>query len=278
MNKTFQPAAALRSLAATAALLALAPAGWAAGSVEFQAWSGAGNSDAPLLSVGGSLSDVQTLGKNSYADNPSLMYSGWAHVGAWYNFQVATTADITLTLTPTLASANFAPGLTLWASGSSAFDGGTESDEFAVNGWGSPHSLNVAGQVGDVGTAWLSGSNGNIQQTLAYALTGPSHASSTTGWGENLVQGVNDVRKDNSFATGVSGTAVGNSISMTVSGVKAGWYTIFIGGANNALATSASYNLGVSAVAAVPEPGTWALMFGGLAAVAGLQRRRRPAR
>lgn len=276
--KTFQPPFTLRGLAAAASLFAIAQTASAAGSVEFQSWSGAGNSDAPLLAVGGTISDVQTLGKNSYADNPSLKFSAWAHVGAWYNFQLAATADVTIALTPTIAGTSFAPGVTVWASGASAFDGGTESDEVATNGWGSPHSLNIAGRVGDYGTAWLSGSYGNIQQTLAYALTGPSHASSTTGWTESIVSGVNDLRTDNSFATGVGGTASGNSLSLTLSGVRAGWYTLFIGGSDNSLATSAGYALDVSAVAAVPEPGSWALMLGGLAAAGALHRRRRPAR
>ena len=215
------------------------------------------------------------LSKNGYSDNPDLMNSAWAHAGGspWYAFQVLTTTDVTLDLTPKTAGANFNPGLTVWATGSSAFNGGSDNiEEGTNNGWGAPHSFNATGQVGDDGTLWMSGANGNVLQTLAYAVTGPAHTdAANNGWGEVINSGVNDISIDNTFEQGVTGTATGNSIQLNFTQLKAGWYLAYFNGTNNAL-TSAAYNFSVTA-APVPEPSTWLLMLAGLGVAAMVRRR-----
>jgi PEP-CTERM motif len=248
----------------------------AAAAVNVHAW-GTGPTN-PSLSIGGTITATHTLSKSNYGDNPSLMNSAWAHAGGtpWYAFQLTSLADVSIDLTPTNASAAFNPGLTLWATGNAIFNGGLESIETGNNGWGAPHSFNATGQIGDAGTLWGSGANGNLRQTLAYAVTGPAHTdASLNGWGEVINQGVNDISIDNTFEQGITGTAAGNSIHLNVNKMAAGWYVAFIGGTNNAL-TSANYQLSVSAAAPVPEPETWALGLAGLA-VLGWARARRTA-
>jgi hypothetical protein len=262
-------------LTLAAALVSLAAAGAHAQAVEMHDW-GNGLGSAPTLNIGSSISAVQSLAKSNYGDNPQLMNSAWAHAGGapWYAFQLTSTGNVNIDLTPVTADASFNPALTLWATGSSIFNGGSEEIETGTNnGWGAPHSFNAVGQVGDNGTKWASGAAGNIQQTLAYAVTGPSHTdSSQNGWGEVINAGVNDISTDNTFENGVTGTATGNSIHMTVNNMAAGWYVVFMGGNNNAL-SSANYQLTLTA--AVPEPEGWALMLAGLGVVASVVRRTR---
>lgn len=265
----------IKHILSAVALLSAAGQALAADAVDFRNWGTDGS--APLLAAGGSISAVQAMAKSNYSDNPGLMFSAWAHAGGtpWYTFQLASTADVSIDLTPVTAGANFAPGLTLWASGSQKFDGGSEGIETGNNGWGDPHSFNVVGQIGDFGTKWMSGTNGNMLQTLAYAVTGPAHTdSSTTGWGEVINQGVNDISTDNTFEQGVTGTASGNQIHLQVKQLQAGWYTLYIGGTDNSK-SSASYNLDVTAVAAVPEPASLGLMLAGMGLLALRRSRRR---
>ncbi|MBI4694449.1 MAG: hypothetical protein HY749_10550 [Gammaproteobacteria bacterium] len=143
-----------------------------------------------------------------------------------------------------VAGTNFNPGLTLRTSGASRFDGGTGNlDEIASNGCNAPHSFNAVGQIGDAGTAWQSGALGNQLETLAYAVTGPSHSDpDTTGWGETFGAGVHDVSVDDRYEHGIGGTANAgaNRLELTVTGAHAGWYTLFIGGTNQSLSAPAS--------------------------------------
>lgn len=270
---------ALRSTLLTAAITAAfslaAPTASAANSISFKPW-GDGAGTAPELSVGETLSVTKSgVGANNYADNPSLLNSAWAHSGGspWYTFFLTGEADVSISLTPTDgAGVEFNPGMTVWASGSSKFDGGTGNfDDVAANGWNSPHSMNVVGQIGDAGTLWSTGEYGNQIETLAYAVTGESHAASENGWGETISTGLHDVSIGNTFENGVSGSAIGNSIYMNFTRMKSGWYTIFFGGTNSDY-TAKSYNLSVSAV---PEPGSWAMMMGGLGLLGALARRRK---
>jgi hypothetical protein len=133
----------------------------------------------------------------------------------------------------------------------------------------------MIGQIGSPGTLWSNGEYGNQLETLAYAITNTALNGAGNGWGDTIVAGVvNDVSSSNTFENGVSGSAVGNSIYMKFSSMQSGWYTVFFGGTNSDY-TSTSYNLSVSAVAAVPEPGTWAMMVAGLGVLGALARRRR---
>lgn len=251
----------------------------AANAITQQAWNG-GAGVAPAIGLGDTITASKALPQSNMADNPLLSNSAWAHAGGspWYSFQLTTTADLLIHLDPANPAVSFAPGLTLWTSGANNFDGGTGNlDEVASNGWNAPHSFNAFGQIGDPGTFWMSvdpvhGVLGNQLETLAYASTGPAHDASETGWGETITPGVHDVSVDDLYEHGIGGSAIGNSILLTVHGAQAGWYTLFIGGTNNALA-SQSYGLSVSAV---PLPAPAGLMLGALGVLgAGLRKRKR---
>lgn len=254
------------------------PSAFAANAITFKAW-GNGAGTAPTLDVGGSLSVTKSgVGASNYADNPSLLNAAWAHSGgsSWYTFFLANEADVTLSLLPTDGPGTvFNPGVTVWASGDSKFNGGTGNfDDVSANGWNSPHSFNAVGQIGDAGTLWSTGSYGNQLETLVYAVTGETHLAAENGWGEDILQGVHDVSVSNTFEEGITGSAVGNSITLQFSKMKSGWYTVFFGGTNNDL-TAVSYDMSVSAAAAVPEPESYAMLLAGLAVIGAMARRRR---
>lgn len=231
------------------------------------------------VGVGQTISALHNgLKNNGYSDGSTLMNSAWAHTGGtpWYAFEVLNTSNVNIDLTPNVAGTNFNPGLTIWAT-NGLFNGGLENIESGTNnGWGAPHSFNATGKIGDDGTLWMSGSNGNVAQTLAYAVTGAAHTSrNDNGWGEVINSGVNDVSIDNTFEQGVTGTATGNSIHLAFNQLKAGWYLAYFNGTNT-LTSGAAYNFSVSSLAAtpaVPEPSAWLLMLAGVGVTVALRRR-----
>lgn len=287
----------LLGAAVAGAFVLAAGSAMAADAVDFRDWS---NVSAGYYDIGIGDTLIKTgasLSKSSYADNPALRQSAWAHAGGtqWYTFHLTEAADVSINLSASVAGTNFNPGLTIWTSGNTPFDGGTGAGganhtEIAANGTKSPHSFNAVGSIGDPGTLWQSGSNGNQLATLAYAITGPSHLATDsylatvnkvqttvtgTGWGENILTGVH--AKDYAgYADGVTGQADAgaNFLSLSFAGLHSGWYTMYIGGTNNALA-AAAYDLSVSAVAAVPEPESYAMFLAGLGIMGALARRRR---
>jgi len=231
-----------------------------------------GNASA-LSAPGGTLiASDGSASPNSYTDNAFLKNSAWAHTGAWWNFELTFATDVKVKVVADTAS-DFAPGFTVWATGADEFNGGTtnptEESDVGIN---APHSFNATGDIGDRGTLWMSGSLGNIQETLGNAIAGPrSYSSSQTGWGEVMTAGANDLSLTNDFESGVSGSVGQGMAELLFSNLQPGWYTIFVGGTDGSLGGS-PFTLSVSAV---PVPAAVYLFGSAVVGLAGLRRRRR---
>ncbi len=195
---------------------------------------------------------------SSYSDNPALDNSSWAHTGSWYTFHNHDAGNVSIMVR---GDSGFAPGVSVWASGGAEFDGGTTSfgGEISTAGFGTPHSFNSTGAMGDSGTLWMAdGLGGNMKETLGYAVSGPSHA--VGGWGESIINGAHDVSLTNTFESGVSGGVGANHASLSFDGLSAGWYTVYVGGTNHSL-SGGEFDV---VITAVPEAETWAMLLIGL--------------
>lgn len=254
----------------SAAWLLAAANAHAAGAVTIQSWDGGSNTLAP----GSSLVASGASGNNSaFTDNPALNNSSWAHTGAWWNFQLTGTATTTVSVTAQ-SGTDFWPGMTVWASGANAFDGGTTSfgGEVSTAGFGTPHSFNSTGTLGDSGTLWMqNGQGGNMLETLAYGVGNSGiNYSGSTGWGESILSGVHDVSATDTFEGGITGTFSDGSVDVVFTDLAAGWYSVYVGGTNNA-SGGGLYDLQVSAV---PVPAAGLLFGSAILGMVGVARRR----
>jgi hypothetical protein len=242
---------------------------YAAGAVALQTWDGGINA----LGPGGAISVTGYAGNNSaYTDNPLLNYSSWAHTGAWWNFQLTGAATTTVRV-QAQAAQDFWPGFSIWASGASAFDGGTTGfgAELSSAGFGTPHSLNSTGALGAAGTLWMqNGQGGNMLETLGYAVSNAVAYSGITGWGETISQGAHDVSLTNLFESGISGSTGNNFAELVFNNLQSGWYTIYVGGTKQASA-GGRYDIDVSA-SVVPLPAAVYLLGAGFVGLLGLAR------
>jgi len=248
------------SLIAAVALFG-ANAAQAANAVVPKTWSGNNYLDAGSTTITGSGAG---LNKQGFTTNPALNYSAWAHAGHWFNFENKLDgADVSVTVTGT---GGIVPGLSVWATGASTFDGGSLDylgDGSSTTGWASPHSFNATSSLGNFGTLWMtSGHGGNALETLGYAVANPNvnYGSGVTGWGETILSGAHDVSLTNAFESGVSGNTGAQMVSLAFNDLAAGWYTLYIGG-TDATSANGGYDL---VVTAVPEAETWAMLLAGL--------------
>ncbi len=216
------------------------------------------NNQNQIMQAGGSITDTDgTSNQNSYTDNPSLANSAWGHAGAWYSFMTHEAADTTISVSSD-ALGTLAPAFTVWASGSSSFDGGT-TDSFEtsnITGGNVPHDFNVTGALGDDGTNWMrAGGGGNLLETLGYANSGIGHSANETDWGETIAHGAHDVSLTNLFENGITGSVAPGYAELVFTDLQPGWYAIFVGGADSSL-PGGGYDLTVnSSVSSVPVPG-----------------------
>ncbi|MCB1745076.1 MAG: pyruvate-binding protein [Gammaproteobacteria bacterium] len=253
-----------------------APATQAADAVAIQLWDEGPGLEA--LGPGGMLSAVGMPGNNSaYTDNPNLNYSSWAHTGAWWNFELTGAATTTITL-QAQSGQDFWPAMSIWASGDQRFDGGTTGfgNETSSASFGTPHSFNATGAMGNPGTLWMSdGEGGNMLETLAYAVShvsvaGGYGAATPTGWGERIDAGVHDVSLDDLFESGISGHVTDHLVEVVLADLQPGWYTIYVGGSNHASA-GGLFDLSVSAV---PVPAAVYLLAPAILGLFGIARGR----
>jgi hypothetical protein len=265
--------ARLRRCALALGLMLAAERGHAAGAVGFNNWDGALPSETvqagESASATGDGAGFGGLG-SSMAGNPSLLGSAWAHTGDWWNLYLGASDSVSITVTARDAE-QLSPGLAVWASGASVFDGGTTSfgEGPSYAGFGTPHSFNAYAALGSPGTLWMQqGQGGNMQEFLGYAISGPSYAG-PTGWGETITHGAHGV-VSSSYASAIGGSVAPGLAQLVLSDVQSGWYTIYVGGTDHSLA-GGLFDLTVTSV---PEPGTALLLGFGLAGLAASRRRR----
>lgn len=254
-------------------MLALASGSAAAsGAVTMTPFDGGDNQ---LASYGDSISATSQFGSAaSFSSEPLLNYSANGLTGAWYTFNTTNVFDVSINVTS--QGPELSPAMSVWASGTSPFDGGTHFWGGEVSSVGLPaaFTFNAVEQLGNPGTAWMQdGGGGNMLETLAYASTGPSFVngfscpysgcptSGPTGWGEDIYFGVHDVSNTNDFESGVSGNLALGMAELTFTDMQPGWYTVFVGGA---YAGQAGDLYDVTITSAVPEMETWAMMLAGM--------------
>jgi len=238
------------------------------------AWVGSDN----VLGAGETITNTAAnSSKNGWVGNRALNNDAWGMFGSWLSFQLTSAA--TTTVTATANAATNAPAFTLYRTDVSWIPTGTGA---TVPNWlvpgqtsggasGTVHDMSQVAQAGQGGLIW--GTNNTpggpgVVETLGYANSGNSFASNT--WGQAVNAGANDVSIDNLYESGVSGAVGAGFASLTLNNLAAGWYTIFVSGANTSLAGSP---IDVS-VSAVPVPGAVWLFGSALVGLVGASRRK----
>ncbi len=189
-----------------------------------------------IMHAGASISaSNRVTDKQAYTSDPALDGAGWGHLGSWYTFMTHEAATTTISATATDTAA-MSPGFTVWRT-NGEFDGGTASSgELSSAAKGTPHSFNQVGNAGDYGNYWMTDSsitNGvtanGITQRMGYANDGPEQL--INGWGNAVLSdGIQDGHAE-----------------LTLNNLAAGWYLVFLSGADGSLLGS-NVNLKVSSV------------------------------
>ena len=232
-------------------------------------WDGGVDDAAALLTPVGS---INSTGANnnvkSWSDNQNLTYNAWGMTGGWLSFDLTKTSAL-VTVKATSNGSLIAPALTLYRT-NGVFNGDTVGPDGGSNG--AIHSFSGVAQAGQNGLKWATatGSGPGIVSTLAYANSGNAHDANA--FGQPVNAGFNQVDTSNLYATAITGSGVFGSglAEIDLKNLQAGFYTIFVGGANRALAGG---NINVN-VAAVPVPGAVWLFGSALMGLVGAQRKK----
>lgn len=250
------------------------------------AWSGADNT----LELGTSISNPSFNSSNlGFAGNPALSNDGWGMQGAFTNFYLSSSAQ-SVTVDARSSAANF-PAFSIFRT-NVAYSGETVGVDTPAELTGQIHKFNSVGQAGDPGIIWATGADG-IVETLGYASS--SSKNYVNSFGGVIDSGAHDVSIDDLYETGVSGSTgvTGNPAfantkrfaTLTLNDLQAGWYAVFVGGAD-VLGSSAGISLNISASAAastytppaaVPLPAAVWLFGSALAGFLGIGRGKRKA-
>ena len=215
-----------------------------------------------ISAVGDSLiATGQSTSAHSYTDNPALNYSAWGHAGRWYNFETISTLDTKIKVTAD-NTADWSPAFTIYRT-DGMWGGGTATfTETGIVG-NTPHNFNATGNIGDNGTLWMqqgrpeNSADSNAIATLAYANAGQTHHAMETNWGEHVHTGVHAKDGLALYAVGMTGSVGTGTAEITLDDLQAGWYTIYVGGADRSLSNS-PFSVEVNAV---PVPAA-AWLFG----------------
>ena len=256
--------------ALTASALTLAMSGTAAAQGQGSGiWDGRATPlyDDTTIALGPN-STITSTGANanvkSWSDNPTLTWNAWGMTGGWLNFNLTSASDTIIKATST--GSLIAPAFTLYRT-DGYYDGATVGPQGGQNG--AIHSFSGVAQAGQNGLKWATGTGG-IVDTLAYANSGNAHVANA--FGQPVNAGFNKVDTSNLYATAITGSGVFGSglAEIDLKNLQAGFYTIFVGGANAALKGG---DINVS-VAAVPVPGAVWLFGSALMGLVGAQRKK----
>lgn len=152
----------------------------AAGAVNLQSWDTTNHIDTGSTTITATGSGLKALLRHSYTNSNKLSKnSALGYQGRWYTFQNhLDLTDVTITVD---GDSKFVPGVTVWATDTEEFDGGTFNYEQTSGLWPytiAPVSFNATGEIGDDGTLWMTfGEGGNVVETLGYAVVGPAGTS-----------------------------------------------------------------------------------------------------
>jgi len=225
--------------------------------------------------VGGTISATNIAESNKgYAGNAALVNASWGHAGAWLTFMTHDVLDTSITVSADNAG-NMSPGFTIWRT-DGQFDGGTGStgevpSAPAIPGspQKTPHSFNQIGAAGDRGTYWMTdnsvttddaysadggfttqtvGNSANgILETIGYvnsgSETGATAWNNNNGTGNSAILGAGSIMS----GTGSFSSVAGESATLDLDNLAAGWYAIFISGTDGDL-TGSPMTLTVSQV------------------------------
>lgn len=261
------------------AILTLASGSAMAGLVVPKAaasWVGGDN----VLGLGSTIQHVNANStKVGYTGNPSLTNDGWGHQGSWLNFQLTSASDTVVTLS---SAATNAPGFTIYRT-DGEFDGGSGTATGGI--YGSPHKFNQVAQAGTAGIIWATDNSvspstaGNktvngLVETLGYVnSSGNDYVNS---WGGAIKAGAFDTSISNLYEQGVSGSVGVGLATLNLNNLAAGWYTLYLGGSNNALAGS-QIDVSIastSPVGSVPVPGAVWLFGSALIGLVGASQKK----
>jgi len=221
-----------------------------------------------------------------FTGNASLNNNAWGHQAGFTNFYLPISA-LSVTVEAKSGTLNY-PAFSIYRT-DVAWAGETVGNT-SQPGSGFVTNFNQVGQPGDPGALWATGPNG-IVELLGYVSS--SSKNYVNAYGGAIDSGAHDISTTNQYETGISGsvTTTGNPAfatskriaQLTLNDLQAGWYTLFVGGAD-ALGTSGDISLKVSASAiassyapapaAVPVPAAVWLFGSALAGFVGVSRRK----
>jgi hypothetical protein len=252
------------TLTATALMLALSGTAAAQGQGTGQ-WDGGVADTTAVLGLNSTITSTDANANvKSWSDNVALTYNAWGMTGGWLNFNLTSASD---TIIKATSSGNLiAPAFTLYRT-DGYYDGNTVGASGGANG--AIHSFSGVAQAGENGLIWATGPGG-IVDTLGYANSGNAHAANA--FSQPVNAGFNQVDVKNLYASSITGSGVFGSglAEIDLKNLQAGFYSIFVGGANAALAGG---NINVN-VAAVPVPGAVWLFGSALMGLVGAQRKK----
>lgn len=244
-----------------------------------------------VVELGTTITATAFNGSNvGFTGNPGLSNNAWGMQGAFTNFYLPTAAA-TVTIDARSSKLNF-PAFSLFRT-NVAYDGDTVATDTPLEVTGQIHNFNSVGQAAQPGSAssigirWAIGTNGLVE-TLGYVSSSANNY--TNGYGGVINSGAYDVSIDNLYETGITGSIglTGNPAfastkrfaDLVISNLQAGWYSIFVGGADitgvsgNGITVKVTASLQPGVTTVVPVPGAVWLFGSALLGVLGFGRKK----